>query len=487
MTATQFRTGWRLLATASLLVTTAGACTSAEPSSDGPAGRTNVVFVLTDDLSMNLLPFMPHVQALAGDGTTFTNYSVTDSLCCPSRSSIFTGRFPHNTGVFTNSGDDGGFGVFQKEQERDTFATTLQKDGYRTAMMGKYLNGYQPDKHGVRPGWTEWDVAGGGYAEFNYNLNENGTVQHYGKEPTDYLTDVISGQAATFIDASAHAGTPFLLEVATFAPHGPYTPAPQDKDLFPGLKAPRGPSFDKVPANAPAWLADRKPLTAQEKATIDVAFRKRAQAVQSVDRMVGHLRETLEKAGVADRTVVVFSSDNGFHMGEHRLTPGKQTAFDTDVHVPLVVAGPGLREGVSVDATVENIDLRPTFEDFAGIATSAQVDGQSMVPLLRTGQQEGRKQAGLVEHHGPNNAADDPDRAAPGSGNPPTYAALRTRDHTYVEYADGTKEYYDRRTDPDELANTAAQLPPATAAKLHSTLEKLRACQGAEACGAAAG
>jgi arylsulfatase A-like enzyme len=441
--------------------------------------------VLTDDLSMNLVQYMPNVQAMAEDGTTFTHYTVTDSLCCPSRSSILTGRFPHDTGVFTNSGDDGGFGVFQK-QERDTFATTLQSNGYRTAMMGKYLNGYMPDRHGVRPGWTEWDVAGNGYAEYNYNLNENGTIKHYGNEPADYLTDVIATKASAFIDASAKAKRPFLLEVATFSPHGPYTPAPQDDEAFPGLKAPRGPSFDKLPANAPAWLAGRQPLTAKQTATIDASYRKRAQAVQSVDRMIGNLRETLNKAGIADRTVVVFSSDNGFHMGEHRLTPGKQTAFDTDVHVPLIVAGPSVRKGASVDATVENIDLRPTFEGLGGIASSPEVDGRSLMPLLRDGQAKGWKQAGLIEHHGPNNAADDPDKAAPQSGNPPTYAALRTPDYTYVEYADGTKEYYDRINDPNELANKAGELPQTTAAKLHSTLEQLRRCRGGDACRAAA-
>ena len=329
-------------------------------------------------------------------------------------------------------------------------------------------------------------MAGNAYGEYNYNLNENGTIKHYGHEPADYLTDVLAGKASAFIEASARAEQPFLLEVATFAPHGPYTPAPRDKAAFPGLKAPRGPAFDKLPTNAPAWLAGRPPLTAGELATIDTAYRKRAQAVQAVDRMVGELRGTLDRAGVADRTVVVFSSDNGFHLGEHRLTPGKQTAFDTDVHVPLIAAGPGVRKGAAVDATVENIDLRPTFEELGGITSSAEVDGQSLVPLLRAGTAEGRKQAGLVEHHGPNTAADDPDRAAPRSGNPPTYAALRTPDHTYVEYADGTKEYYDRTSDPDELANTAGRLSATAAAELHSTLEKLRACRGRDACRTAA-
>ena len=482
MTNRLLRAGAAFAAVTLLFGTTAGACAAPQSGAGSKGGPTNVVFILTDDLSANLVQYMPNVQALAKDGTTFSQYTVTDSLCCPSRSSIFTGRFPHNTGVFTNSGADGGFHVFQQEQERDTFATTLQKQGYRTAMMGKYLNGYQPQDHGVRPGWTEWDVAGGGYNEYNYNLNENGTVKHYGKNPEDYLTTVISGKAVSFITASAKAGEPFLLEVATFSPHGPYTPAPQDAQAFPGLTAPRGPSFDKLPADAPAWLAGRQPLTAEQIKTLDTAYRKRAQSVLSIDRMIGNLRQTLEKTGVAGRTVVVFSSDNGFHLGEHRLAAGKQTAFDHDVHVPLVMAGPGVRQGAAVDATVQNIDLRPTFEELGGLTPGPAVDGRSLVPLMRDGRVTGWPTTGLIEHHGPNNAADDPDKQTPASGNPPTYTALRGPDFTYVEYEDGTKEYYDRTTDPDELANTAATLPSERAAQLHDTLQKLRTCKGQADC-----
>lgn len=148
-----------------------------------PVTRPNIVFVLTDDLSTNLLQYMPHVLALQHAGTSFSNYTVTDSLCCPSRSSIFTGNFPHDTHVFTNTGTDGGFNVFHSRgEENSTFATSLQKVGYRTAMMGKYLNGYEPgatlggSQPYVPPGWNEWDVAGKGYPEFGYDLNQNHQV-----------------------------------------------------------------------------------------------------------------------------------------------------------------------------------------------------------------------------------------------------------------------------------------------------------------------
>jgi hypothetical protein len=146
----------------------------------------------------------------------FSNYFVTDSLCCPSRSLIFTGRFPHDTGIFRNTGNDGGFMAFlNRHHEQSTFATPLQAVGYRTAMLGQYLNGYEPAKDSPEPGWSMWAVAGNGCPEFNYGLNEDGKVAHYGREPTDYLTDVLSGKAVNFI----------MIEIATFAPRKPYTPA----------------------------------------------------------------------------------------------------------------------------------------------------------------------------------------------------------------------------------------------------------------------
>src|SRR5262249_49935852 len=143
--------------------------------------------------------------------------------------------------VFTNVSPDGGFAVFHRRgEERQTFATYLQDAGYQTAMMGKYLNGYFPvapnGQHQtyVPPGWNEWDVAGDAYSEYDYDLNEDGTITHYGHTPHDYLTDVLANKANQFIERQAATGQPFLLEVATFAPHAPYIPAPRHADDFPG-------------------------------------------------------------------------------------------------------------------------------------------------------------------------------------------------------------------------------------------------------------
>ncbi len=289
------------------------------------AKRPNIVFVLTDDLAWNLVQYMPHVLQMQKDGVTFANYFVTDSLCCPSRSSIFTGRYPHDTGVFTNGHDDGGYLVFRNRgNEQVTFAKALAAAGYRTAMLGKYLNGYEPRQHPPAPGWTSWAVAGAAYREFKYALNEDGKVVRFGDSPGDYLTDVLSGIATRFIKQAA--GAPFLIEIATFAPHAPYIPAPRDADALPGLAAPRTPAFDVAPdTSMPDWVRKLPALTGADKAAIDKAYRMRAQSVLAVDAMIGQLQAAVAASGQAQNTYFVFSSDNGLHMGEHRMMPGKMT------------------------------------------------------------------------------------------------------------------------------------------------------------------
>ena len=188
-----------------LALTAVVGCTSPAAIHPKPAAddRPNFVFVLTDDLSWNLVSHMPNLVALQQAGTTLSRYYVVDSLCCPSRSAIFTGQYPHDDGVFTNAGNDGGYFAFNKHgDQQKSFALALHKAGYRTALMGKYLNQYQP-AYPEPPGWDEWDAAGNAYGEFDYNLNQNGQQQHYGKAPQDYLTDVLAAKARSFIDSSA--------------------------------------------------------------------------------------------------------------------------------------------------------------------------------------------------------------------------------------------------------------------------------------------
>ncbi len=461
----------------------------------------NIVFVLTDDLSMDLLRFMPQVQALQSRGLTFDNYFVSDSLCCPSRSSIFTGNFPHDTGVFTNAGPDGGIGAFYAhDNEQSSFNVALHDAGYRTAMMGKYLNGYLqgptrspvPSTY-VPPGWDRWDVPGYAYSEYNYTLNENGRLRHFGHRPADYLTDVLARKGVQFVNGSSAEDKPFFLELATFAPHSPYTPARRYAHDFPGLQAPRPPNFDVLPTNPPQWLASHPPLGPGRIALINRAFRRRVQSVQAVDDMLKRLQLALSADGQLSNTYIVFSSDNGLHTGEYRLNPGKLTAFDTDIHVPLVVTGPGVPVGVSTDAMSENIDLAKTFEEIGGTAMPS--DGHSLLPVIATsgegvgGTPVDWRNAILVEHHGPDlddGGDTDPDSQDRLSGNPPTYEAIRTPDFIYVEYHDDEREFYDLRTDPYELHNVVSSLSATQLAHLHDELIALENCHSGEACWAAA-
>jgi N-acetylglucosamine-6-sulfatase len=448
------------------------------------AKRPNIVFILTDDLAWNLVQYMPHVLKMQKDGITFANYFVTDSLCCPSRSSIFTGRYPHDTGIFRNVGKEGGYIAFRdRGHEKETFADTIQAAGFRTAMLGKYLNGYLPAQHPPAPGWTSWAVAGNGYPEFNYALNQDGKVARYGKQPTDYLTDVMSGRATRFIKDKP--GTPFLIETASFAPHAPYTPAPRDAAAFSGLTAPRTPAFNAAPdAQAPKWLDAHRPLSDSDIAKIDRDFRKRAQSVLAVDKMIGDLQDAVAAIGEQNNTYFVFSSDNGYHMGEHRFMPGKMTAYDTDIHVPLIITGPGVPAGLTVQEITENIDLYPTFTELAGAGEIANIDGRSLVALMHGQKAADWRTVALVEHHGPVTDASDPDLPAVRSGNPPTYEAIRTSKSLYVEYITGDKEYHDLATDPDELHNSYASLSSDDKASLHRALAAAVNCHDANSCSA---
>src|SRR5229473_5087851 len=352
-------------------------------------------------------------------------------------------------------------------------------------MLGKYLNGYQPQRNPAAPGWNEWDVAGNGYRGFNYDLNQNGKIVHYANRPEDYMTDVLSAAAVNFIKQQT-PDTPFMIEIATFAPHAPYTPAPRDADAFGGLHAPRTAAFNAAPdPAAPKWLAARPPVSEIDVAMIDNDFRKRAQSVQAVDAMIGKLQQAVAAIGAADKTYFVFSSDNGYHMGEHRLMPGKMTAYDTDIHVPLIVTGPGVPAGRTVDEIVQNIDLCPTFTDLGFAAAPANVDGRSLAPLMRGDKVEEWRTVALVEHRGPIRGLADPDLPGPHSGNPTTYEAIRMATSLYVEYADGEKEYHDLAADPDELRNTYVALPDDRKAALHTALDAVQTCRGAAGCQAA--
>ncbi len=451
--------------------------------------RPNIVFVLTDDLSQNLIRYMPHVRALQRRGMTFTNYTVSNSLCCPSRASIFTGELPHNTGVRTNTAPNGGYAAYQAHGDAaKSFAVRVRRAGYRTAFFGKYFNEYSPRLEPKNPpGWDRWGAVNGrGYSGYHYAMSLDGKIRRFGGKPRAYMTTVLDHFGQHFITSSVLNHRKFLLEVSTFAPHFPATPAPQDEDRFPDLRAPHSLKWNNVPMNAPPWLQTRHGLTADQIARCNKSFRSRVLAVQGVDRMVGHLENTLARWGELNNTMFVFSSDNGFHIGDYALTPGKLLAFDTDVNVPLIVAGPSVARGSVNNDLVQNIDFAPTFARLAGAHfPKADVDGHSFEPLLH-GKNVPWRTLAVVEHTWPKHNDSDPDEQGIPAGNPPSYTAIRAQDYTYVRYqhyaAADTQEYYDRADDPQELHNIYGSLDYFTRLRLRDEVNQLTSCAGYDSC-----
>jgi arylsulfatase A-like enzyme len=459
------------------LIATGGAATTSEA-----AQRPNIVFVLTDDLSWDLVRHMPQVRRLQRDGMTFRQFVVADSLCCSSRATILTGDFPHNTHVLGNTRPDGGYPAFRRGgARRRSVGIALQRAGYRTALLGKYLNLYNPERDGRDPGWNDWLASSYAYKGFGYRASDNGHPMIAGYRPRDYVTDVLARRVVRFIRRAGRRH-PFFALVSTYAPHKPYTPAPRHRALSRHLPRPRSGAFDARVTGAPRWLGARRALTAHQRAHLLAAYRMRVRSVQAVDEMIGRLRATLRRVGVARRTFFVFSSDNGYHLGQHRLTEGKRTAFDHDIRVPLIIAGPGVPRGRSSQVMVGSVDLAPTFEHWAGLAPDPGRDGHALAPVLHRRRPAGWRRALLVEHSDAGVVAGDPDAQGWAAGKPDSYDALRTRWTTYVEYENGDREFYDRRHDRFELHNRAGRLSAAQLARLGAALERYRRCAGASTC-----
>ena len=462
------------------------------------SSRPNLVLILTDDQDLRLdsMSVMPRTrELLAGRGATFTNAFVPLSLCCPSRSTILTGLYPHNHRVLHNQAPVGGFQKFlDLGTEERTVAVALHAAGYRTALLGKYLNGYpqSDDLLHVPPGWDEWGVPvdGNPYGELRYSLNENGKAVVYGARPADYLTDVLAAKAVDFVGASAESTQPFFLYLALYAPHKPSTPAPRHAGMFLERRAPRPASFDEPDVrDKPARIRALPRLSAAAKREIDVLYRKRLQSLQAVDEAVAKVVAALAANGQLERTYLFFTSDNGYHMGEHRMPPGKYTPYEEDVHVPLLVRGPGVPEGITIGALASSVDLAPTFAELAGATLSAEPDGRSLVPLWQGAPPADWRRVVLLEQFDFNAEDDPPDDVLeppePGdkAGNLeyPSHLGLRLPEAKYVEYGNGEVELYDLRHDPRELQNLARRTAPARLAELAQRAQALGACAG-ESC-----
>jgi arylsulfatase A-like enzyme len=464
----------------------AATCATAEASSvpvlpsatdaaaEGPgttAARPNVVLILTDDQRYDSLFAMPHVRALLGaHGVTFDQAIVSNSLCCPSRAALLTGSYSHTNRVWTNAYTSwspwGAWPAFHEAGDEDgTIAVALHDAGYRTALFGKYLNEY-PGGH-APPGWDRFAAfvngQGGGYYDYDlFRQDEHGRRRvHYGDEPLDYSTDVLADDAVAFL-RSTDAEDPLFLYYAPFAPHAGIVPAPRDEGTWAGYAQDLPPSFDEADvSDKPDYIRERHGLSAS---FARQKYQLSYEALQAVDRAVGRIVATLRATDRLDDTLLVFLSDNGIAVGDHRWDY-KLTPYEESIHVPLVIRYDPLtsaRPGTRTDALVSNVDLAPTIADVAGVAFEGvgRVDGTSLAPLLDGS--AGRVRHGLLVEH-----AD-----YPGHYHVPGYCGLRRPGWTYVRYDGGVEELYDLRHDPFELRNLA-RTHPAVLSRLRQRTDRL--------------
>jgi N-acetylglucosamine-6-sulfatase len=437
--------------------------------------RPNIILVLTDDQPYHTVQHMPTVQnVLMKQGVNFENGYVTTPLCCPSRASILSGQYAHNHQVYTNRMPLGGA---EKFDDSKSFAIWLQEEGYQTAYFGKYLNGYEditPIGY-VPPGWEEWNAflsnkvmedEGNSQYYFNFSMSKNGLIVNYPESKNNFSADVITGQALSFIHDSRE--TPFLMFVAYYNPHSPYLWADRHDDQFRA----RG-ELQATPYRAPNFMEDDvsdKPLYLRtlhrpsvEK--IDESYRQILRSLLSVDDGVASILDTLEKTGLSKKTIIIYTSDNGLTVGNHRLGLAKNCAYDECAHVPFIVYAPGIFIARTDSHLVANIDLAPTFAELAGVSIPDDVDGKSLLPLLDD-KDAAWRDAILIEHW--------PTEEGVGARIPEFYG-VRTTEWNYVEYATGETELFDLKNDPYELNNVTNSTEYATIkAELKEKLDELK-------------
>jgi N-acetylglucosamine-6-sulfatase len=432
------------------------------------AERPNFVVVMTDDLDERSMDQLGGIKALMGsNGVTFENSFVTYALCCPSRASFFRGQYPHNHGITSDDATLGAPRFRQLGRDQSTIATWLKSAGYRTKYLGKYLNGYSGSY--VPPGWDEWSAFVNCACD-NVVYEGGRNVQLAGNS-----TDAFADKTSDFIRRSSANPDPFFVMVGTRAPHRPPEVADRHLGSFSSAQLPKPPNFDEADvSDKPAWVRSYPRLTQARIDAEQSLYRQRLRSMLPVEDLLRQVIATLEQTGELNNTYIFFSSDNGFHQGQHRLVAGdKKTPYEEDIGVPLMVRGPGVPAGAVRQQLVINNDLAPTIAELAGVNIPSFVDGKSFVPLLSSSPPSSWRTAFLEEawkEEGGTNAR------------VPTHKSVHTKDHILIENNTGEKELYDLNADPYQLQSISRT---ANSEQLYSTLESrlnaLRACSG-EAC-----
>jgi N-acetylglucosamine-6-sulfatase len=467
------------LGVAALLVVTCLAAALAVPGADAreearrgllaaaPDPRPNIVLVLADDMRASELRWMSQVRRLVGDpGVQLQGMLSNHPVCCPARAELLTGQYAQNNGVHHNTGSFGGFEALRFPGNH--VGAWLRNSGYTTGLVGKFLNRWELDPV-LQPGWTTFDpILARIYVPYGLTMYADGDPETF---PDVYTTTVVGARAADFVRSHAGEDAPFFLWVNQVPPHdmkvrnrwGPPQPEPQHADDFPISTSPSiaHPAFDEEDvSDKPEWV---QALPRYPARTSTTWHRARIRSLQSVDDQVAALVDALEETGELANTYVVFTSDNGYLLGEHRYA-GKNVAYEDALHVPFLVRGPGLPQGVVRRATFELVDVVPTLLRLAGAKATRLLDGRSMLPALRRGA-EG-KRFSLIQAGVPNE--------------PWWWRGVRSDRYKYVRYESGFEELYDLRRDPGELRNVAMRPRYATVRAAYAAkLDALKACRGA--------
>ena len=446
---------------------------SSSAAQQGGAAR-NVVVVMTDDQRLSdLRKAMPRTKRRIGKrGVTFRNAYATFPLCCPSRATYLTGQYAHNHGVVSNNPPDGGVQAFD---DSATTAVALDAAGYRTGWVGKYMNGYRglgsQDPPYVPPGFDWWRAATLVTRMFGWQQVVAGKLKKWGHRDRHYQTDVYARQAVRFLRQSAdEEEDPFFLTIAPFAPHienrrrgAQRNPrgAPRHRREFKSERLPRPPSFNEQDlSDKPSFVQARPKLGRSGRHRLLDSNRDRLRSLLAVDDLVVDVLKALRSNGLADDTLVIFTSDNGFLLGEHRLE-GKSFMYDESAQIPLLMRGPGVGSG-AVSSPVGNVDLAATIYDWTGVAPALEQEGLSLLAVAGDpGSFSGRE---LVL------------QTRTGFG-------LRTRDWLYAEHEtdEGTERELYQRSDRFQLSSVHNDPAHAAArAQLAARLAVLRDCSGSE-------
>ncbi len=426
------------------------------------ASRPNFVVVMTDDLDEQSVEQLAGIrQVMGSNGTTFENAYVAYSLCCPSRATFFRGQYPHNHGITSGTDAEGEPRFRQLGRDKSTISTWLNNAGYQTKYLGKYLNGYRGPY--IPPGWDEWFALHGG--QVDNKVNDDGQLISL----TGNSTDAFAAEASEFIRRSSAKSDPFFVMVGTRAPHAPPEVPQRYQNGFADAQLPNSPNFDEVDvSDKPQWVRSYPRITQDQINTAQNDYRQRLRSMLVVEDLLSQVVAMLQQTNELDNTYIIFTSDNGFHLGNHRLLPGdKKTPYEEDIGVPLMVRGPGVPAAAERQQMVLNTDLAPTIAELAGVSTPSFVDGSSFAPLLTTTPPSSWREAFLQE-------------GWPASKTlVPTHKSVHTQKYMFTEYDTGEYELYDLSVDPYQLESKPRAGNEQLYDELQARLTSLRNCSGA--------